>query len=302
MDQAFDAFFQFDERAVRHDVHNAAFHAAAFRVFDINGIPRIAVFLLQTQGNTLAFLVDIQNHDFQFLSDMDDFARMRNTLPAHVRDMEQTVHTIQIDECAEFRDVLDNTAADGLRNQFVQKRCTLFGAFGFQQFAAAQNDIATFRTDLQDLEFLFLAKEIIQVANSAQINLRARQERFHADIDDQATLHAALDCAFDQIAFLVILLDAVPGLLEFSLVQADGRDVLFVFHLFKIDFQHVAGLDSVPFLAQLGFVNEGLRFEANVQKNAFVILLGYATVDDLVFIDVCISAFLQQILHGGHVL
>ena len=158
-----------------------------------------------------------------------------------------------------------------------------------------------FRADLQNLEFLFLSEEIVQVANRGQINLRTGEERLHADIDDETAFHAALDRAFDQIAFLVILLDAVPGLLEFSLVQADGRDVLFILHLFKIDFQHVAGLDSVPFLAQLGFVDEGLRLEANVQKNAFVILLGHATVDDLVFIDVRVSALLQQILHGGHV-
>ena len=301
MDEAFDALFQFDERAVRHNVHDTALHAAAFRVLDVNGIPRIAVFLLQAQGNALAFLVHIQNHDFQFLADMDDFARMRNALPAHVRDMEQTVHAVQIDKRAELRDVLDDTAADGLRNQFVEKRRALLGAFGFQKFTAAQNDVATFRTDLQNLEFLFFAEEIVQIANSTQINLRARQERLHADIDDKATFHTALDRAFDQIAFLVILLDAVPRLLEFSLVQADGRDVLFVFHLFKIDFQHVASLDGVPFFAQLGFVDEGLRLEANVQKNAFVILLGHATVDDLVFIDVRVSALLQQILHGGHV-
>ena len=38
------------------------------------------------------------------------------------------------------------------------------------------------------------------------------------------------------------------------------------------------------------------------EENAFVILLGHATVDDLVFIDVRVSALLQQILHGGHVL
>ena len=170
VDQALDAVFKLNKRAVWHDVDNLALHAAAFRIFDVNGIPRVPVLLLQAEGDALARGVDVQDHDVDFVADLHDFARMLDARPAHVRDVQQSVHAIEVDERAEIGDVLDDAVADGHRLEFGQQLRTLLGAVRLEQVAAAEHDIAAVGHDLHDLEFLLTPQIVIQVARSDEID------------------------------------------------------------------------------------------------------------------------------------
>ncbi len=88
MDQAFDAFFQFDKGAVRDQVDNFAFDMGADRIFFLDLFPWVGLFLLQAKGYAAFFFVDVQNDDFQFVAQFDHFGRMADALPCHVGDVQ----------------------------------------------------------------------------------------------------------------------------------------------------------------------------------------------------------------------
>ncbi len=107
VDEAFDAFLEFHERAVRNEVGDLAFDLLAGReaLFDL--VPRILLRLLEAERNALFLLVDVEHEDFELLADLEQFARMAEAAPGHVGDVEQAVHAVEIDERAEIGEILD---------------------------------------------------------------------------------------------------------------------------------------------------------------------------------------------------
>ena len=112
VDEAFDAFFDFDERAVRHEVRDLAFDLRTDRETAFGLFPRILLGLLEAEGDALLLLVDVEDEHVEFLADFDHLARVAEAAPGHVGDVEETVHAVEVDERTEVGEVLDH-ALDG---------------------------------------------------------------------------------------------------------------------------------------------------------------------------------------------
>ncbi len=301
MDKAFDAFLKFNKGAIGHDVDYAALDARVLRIFDVNRVPRIAFLLLQTQGDALALAVDVEDHHLNLVTLLHNFAWMRHPAPAHVSDVQQAVHAVQIDESAKISDVLDNAAANLLGLQFLQQLGALLGAFLLQQFAPRQHDVAPLRIDLQNLELLLPANVVIQVADWRKVNLRTRQKRLHADVDNQAAFNPAANDALNQAAFLIFADDPIPRLLQFGLLNADDRGILLVFNLLQKNIHDIADLNRLPILEVLS-VDEALGFVADVQQHAFISFGDDLSADDAALgIVAGLLLRVQEFLHGRHV-
>jgi hypothetical protein len=83
--------------------------------------------------------------------------------PAHVGDVQQTVNAVEVDERTEIGDVLDRALADVARDHFGQQLLAAFGALGFDEFAAGENDVLALLVDLNDLEFVGVADELGEI-------------------------------------------------------------------------------------------------------------------------------------------
>jgi hypothetical protein len=201
VDQAFDARFQFHERAVFGDVGDGAAQLRADRVLGGNAIPRIAFKLLHAQADALRILVDADDLDAHGVADGDHFARVVDALVAHVGDMEQAVDAAEVHERTVIGDVLDHAVDDLAFLQVLDQARTLFGAGFFQHGAARDDDVAA-AVHLEDLERLRHVHQRGDVAHGADVDLAAGQEGHGAvEIDGEAALHAAEDHAFNALAF-----------------------------------------------------------------------------------------------------
>ena len=116
MNQALNALFQLHKGAVRHDIDHPALDTGVLGIFDVDSVPGIPLFLLEAQGNPLTLAVDFQNHHFDLFTDFDHFARMRNAAPAHVGDVQQAIHPVEVHKGTELGDVLDHATTDLLGN------------------------------------------------------------------------------------------------------------------------------------------------------------------------------------------
>ena len=120
------------------------------------------------------------------------------------------------------------------------------GALGvllfLEDLLAADDDVAALLVELDDADFDLLAEIAVEVADGANLKLRAGQECLEADVDGEPALDAADHRADDRGLFVGGLLDGVPHAQALGPLVADQVAAL---GLLALDdhFDHVAGLE-----------------------------------------------------------
>src|SRR3990167_1384987 len=209
--QAFDAGFEFDERAVVGNVRDLAEQAGALGIATRNAHPGVITHLLEAQRDTVLLGVELEDLGGDFLAGLNDFARVADTAPCHVGDMQQAVDATQIHERTVFGDVLDHALDDGAFFQGFHQLGALFAHRGFDHGAAAQHHVVALAVKLDDLEFHGLVFVRRQILDRTRIDQRAGQECADAvDQHGQAALDLAAGGAGDEFAGFQGLFQAHP--------------------------------------------------------------------------------------------
>ena len=229
--QAFDAGLEFDECAVVGDVGDLAEHARALRVAAVHAHPRVVAHLLETQRDTVLLGVELQDLGHDFLAGRHHFARVTDTAPGHVGDVQQAVDAAEVDERTVFGDVLDHAVDDGAFLQRGHQLGAFFAHAGFDHGTARQHDVVALAVELDDLEFHGLVFVRRQVLGRTGVDQRARQEGADAvDQNGQAALDLAAGGAGDEFAGLQRFLEGHPGCEALGGVAADDGVAVAVFH------------------------------------------------------------------------
>ena len=138
--------------------------------------PRIGLELLHAERDAMGFLVDADDLHLDRLADGEDFGRMVDAAPCHVGDMQQAVDAAEINERTVIGDVLDDAVDDLAFFEVLDDFRTLFGAALFKNGAARHDDVAAALVHLEDFEGLRVVHQRGDVADRADVDLRARQE------------------------------------------------------------------------------------------------------------------------------
>ena len=224
---------------------------------------------------------------------------MTEATPAHVRDVEQTVEAVQVNERTEVRDVFDNTLADVARNHLGEQLRALVAAFGFDEFAAGEHDVLALLIDFDDLEFVGVAHERGEILRRDDVELRRRQKRFDADIDDESAFDHRGDFAHDAAAFVANRKDAIPVLFELRLLVREDDGAFLVFELLN---QHVDLLADDDCAGFQKFVerDDAFAFVADVHEDFFGADFDDGAFDDFALGDHLFTALFQSLFHGEH--
>ncbi len=182
VNQAFDALLQLDKRAVVGDRKNAAMDVRADRV-TLGGVePGIGRQLLEAQRNALLIFVELEHLDLNLVADIDQIAGMSEASPAHIGDVQQAVDSAQVNKRAVVGEVLYGAGEHRALAQLLQSGGALGVLLFFQNFLAADDDVAALLVQLDDANFNLLAEIAIQVADRANLKLRAGQKGLEADV------------------------------------------------------------------------------------------------------------------------
>ena len=96
--------------------------------------------------------------------------------------------------------------------QVLESLRALFVLLAFEQFFARDDDVAALLVELDDGDFDGLALHAVEVADGAQVYLRAGQEGARAEnVDGEAAFDAFDDDGFDRLLLVVGFFDFVPG-------------------------------------------------------------------------------------------
>jgi hypothetical protein len=140
--QALDARLELDERAVGHEVDDLAADAVPTGYLALDVVPRIRPCFCLRPSETRSFSrLTSRITTSSSWPDLDHLARVVDAAPAHVGDVQQAVHAVEVDERAEVGDVLDRALAD-LAGWISQQRFFCSRRLLFDQLAARQDDVA----------------------------------------------------------------------------------------------------------------------------------------------------------------
>src|SRR5438093_1966162 len=135
---------------------------------------------------------------------------MSEAPPRHIRDVQQAIHAIQIDERAEVGDVLDGAGYAVAHVDAFHEFLALITALLLDDLAPAEHDIFAVVVDLDDFEIVCVANELLQILWRNNVDLGGRQKRLHADVDHQAAFDHRFHLASDEAVTLEDTDDFVP--------------------------------------------------------------------------------------------
>ncbi len=264
MDKSLHAgLYLYESTVVGHN-HYAAPDMVAHLECLVQIVPGMGYKLLDTESDALLLVVEVEDNDLDVLIKLNNLVGIRNTTPAEVGDVDETVHAAEVHEHAVGGDVLHLALEHLTLLQLGDNLFLLLLELGLDQSLVADHHVFIFLVDFDNLEFHSLVDEYIVVADGAHVDLRAGKERLDAeDIDDHTALGAALDITLDDLVVLESLVDAVPaaGLAGF-LVRETELTVL-VLEGLDVDFHLIAYL-QVGIVAEFAYGDDGVGFHADI--------------------------------------
>src|SRR5207249_1150678 len=220
--------------------------------------------------------------------DVQHLARVVDPAPGHVGDVEQPVYAAEVHEGAVLGDVLHRAHEDLAFLEGPQRVALLLGVLLLEDGLAREHDVAALLVDLDDPHAQLLALEAVQVAHGAQVDLRAGEERAHADVDGEAALDALDDAAHDDAALLVGALDVVPDLHLLGLLLGEDDVAFLVLRLLQEHVDRVPDLDAdlSGLVAELVDRDDPFRLVADVDDDLRVRHLQHDALHHLAFGEV----------------
>src|SRR5436853_234958 len=143
-------------------------------------LPRVGLRLLQPERDALPIAVDVEHLDIDLLADLEHLGRMVDVAPRQLADVDETVHPVEVDECAEVDDVRDRALDDVAGVEPVEDRLPHLLALVLEDCAAGEHDVVARPVQLYHLGAQLLAEELVQVLDAADVDERRRQEAAHA--------------------------------------------------------------------------------------------------------------------------
>ena len=164
---------------------------------------------------------------------------MSEATPSHVRDVEQAVHSIQIDERAEVGEIFHSALHLVADLHAFHEFLSLFTPFLLDQLTTAEHDVFAVVINLNDFKIVSVADKLLQIFRRNDVDLRCGQKCFDTDVYHQAAFDHGFHFSFDQAIAVKNTRDFVPvlticGLLfrkddhAFVVFQALEEDVHFV--------------------------------------------------------------------------
>src|SRR3954452_7528552 len=105
---------------------------------------------------------------------------MVDVAPRELRDVDQPVHAVEVDESAEVDDVRDGALDDVARVEPVEDRLAHLLALVLEDGATGEHDVVARAVELYHLGAELLAEELVQILHAPDVDERRRQEAANA--------------------------------------------------------------------------------------------------------------------------
>src|ERR1700730_18152835 len=139
---------------------------------------------------------------------------MVDVRPRQLRDVDETVHPVEVDESAEVDDVRNLALDHVARVEPIEDRLAHLLAPVLQHGSTGEHDVVAGAVQLDHLAAELLAHELVEVLHPADVDERRREESADAQIEDQSALDDLDHTAVDGLTGFRSSFDRLPGELE----------------------------------------------------------------------------------------
>src|SRR5437899_3124574 len=223
---------------------------------------------------------------------------MSESAPRHVGDMEQTVHSIEINERAEVSEIFYRALHLVANFHPFHEFLSLLAPLLLDQFAPAEHDVFAVVVDLNDLEIVGVTDELLQIFRRNDIDLRCRQKCLDADVHHKPAFHDRFHLAFDQAVAVKNTRDLVPILAIRGFLLRENDHAFVVFESLEEHVYFITDFEILDVL-KLGDRNPALGFVTDIYQHFTWTNFQYASLDDAAFTEVR-HRFRHYILHLHH--
>ena len=285
MNQAFDAGFELNEGAVGHEAGDLATDLEIDGILLGDLVPRIFRHLFEAEGDAKAFLIDLENDDFDLLVGLQKFGGVTEATPGHIGDVEKAIETVEIHEGAKFGEIFDAAFDFGSLVEVGEEFGAFLIAFLFDEFAAGEDDVLAVFVEFYDATFESFAEELAEVFRRIDIDLGGGQESFDADIEHETTFDDIANDALNGFTRFTEFNDFVPVLFVGCFLAGEDDLTIFVFETFEEDFDLLADGQIVRG-AEFAEVDGALGFITNINHDFTRATFDDAAFDDGTFLEV----------------
>ena len=171
MDESLYTRLNLNECTVVSDNDYLTLHVVTNLELLIQSIPRMRSELLQTEGNALLLIVEVENNDINLLVELYYLMRIVYATPRKVCDVDESVNTTQVNEYTVRSDVLNGTFENLTLLKLADDFFLLRFQLSFDKSLVRNYYIAELLVDLNNLELHSLAYELVVVAYWVNVNL-----------------------------------------------------------------------------------------------------------------------------------
>ena len=206
MQEAIDAFLDFDEGAVGREISNRTLDDRSRRVVTLDELPGVRLGLFHAERNLLLFQVDLEHENLDTIPGADEFGGVVDAFgPGHLGDVNQTLDTVlQLHKGAVGHDVHD--LANVARFDRVASLDTVPRGCGF--LLETQGDAFALEVDPQHLDFDLLTQldHLGGMAHTAPRHVGDVQQAIDAaQVHEHAEVSDVLDGSHADLTFFDVL-------------------------------------------------------------------------------------------------
>src|SRR5439155_19224596 len=242
------------------------------------------------ERDPLPVAVDVEHRDLGGLLDLEHLGWMVDVAPRELRDVDQAVHPVEVDEGAEVDDVRDLALDDVARLEPVEDRLAHLLALVLEDGATGEHDVVPGAIELDHLAPELLPRELLEILDAADVDERRGQEAAHPEVEDETALDDLDHTADHGLAGLRGGLDLLPRELEPSALLGEDQapfGVLLREHE-RVDLlaeRDLVGRVDRPADRELGDGNDALGLVADVHEDLVFVHTHDGAVDDLALVD-----------------
>src|SRR5690606_12149588 len=127
--------------------------------------------LLETQGNPLLVIIEVEDNDIEFLIKLNDLLGMVDPAPCEIGDMDKSVNTAEVNEYTIGGGVLDGTLEHLALLKPGDDLLLLLLELSLDESFVRHNHVLELLVDLHNTEFHGLAYIYVIIAYRLDINL-----------------------------------------------------------------------------------------------------------------------------------
>ena len=251
--------------------------------------------MLEAKRDLFFDRVELEDNHFHLVSDGEHLRGVDDPAPGHIGDVEQSVHTAQVDEDPVIGDVLDKPLD---ARAFLEDGQGLLAALlpvHFQQGPARQDDISAFLVEFEDFELELLSDQLVQIPHGPQIDLGPREKGLDAEIHRQAPFDPGGNHALDRSPFLKDTPNSLPYTEFFGFLLGEHHHTVGVLDRFEkhLDLISNLGLQLTVFVGKFFNINLSLGFVTDIHGDKILLKSNNLPLDDLMLLEM-LKAFLEK--------